>query len=109
MKVKTVYNYSGIVLGNLWGGGKSAYTSIKESGFNTIEELQASAENHLKKGSLDSGMGYESLIGALLLIETVETVKVNGKDFINKSLSDLYIGELTEKEIEFLDDCSYNM
>jgi hypothetical protein len=107
MEIKVHYNYSGVVLGNYWGGGRGAYASIKETEFDSIEKLLLSAEEHLKKGSLDSGMGYESLIGAILLIETVKSVTIGEDTFINKSTDDTFIGDLTEEQKDFLYECLY--
>lgn len=107
METKIHYSYSGIVYGNCWGGGKCGYSSIKESGFNSIEELLLSAEKHLEDGSLDSGMGFESLIGALLIIDTIKEVVINEEVFCNVSTTDTFIGNLTEEQEDFLYNCSY--
>jgi hypothetical protein len=109
MEIKVHYNYSGVVLGNYWGGGRGAYASIKETEFDSIEKLLLSAEEHLKDGSLDSGMGYESLIGALLIIETVKSVTIGEDTFINNTEETTLIGDLTEEQQDFLLDCYYRM
>jgi hypothetical protein len=77
------FNSSGLVYGNYWGGGKGSYPAKKFSS-DFYEDLIAKNENALKDGSLDSGMGYESLIGALLNIETIEIIEFEGKEFLEE-------------------------
>lgn len=97
----TTYKSVGIVLGNYWGGGKGSYEATKFYA-DTLEELMEKNNNALKDGSLDSGMGYESLIGALLTITTINTIEVDRKIFLNNEYNDIFIGNLTEKEMDFL-------
>lgn len=104
----TTFNiYSGKVYGRLWGGGEGAYDCTKEYGFKTRAALVKKAREMLKTGALDSGMGYESLIGALLVIEKVETLTVKGKQFSRSEYEDIFIGKLTEKQRDFLDGVSH--
>jgi hypothetical protein len=101
--MKTTFKSTGLVLGNLWGGGTGAYRSIELSS-DTREELIKQATNALNDGSLDSGMGYESLIGAILLVETIKTVEVDGEEFTRSEFETEYIGNLTEEQQDFLFD-----
>lgn len=96
------YNSTGFVYGYLWGGGSGSYTAKKLTGYCTKKELIAQAETMLNNGSLDAGMGYESLKGALLYIETVETLTVKNKTFKRSEYSKKYIGNLTQGEKLFL-------
>jgi hypothetical protein len=64
------------------------------------------AENALSDGSLDSGMGYESLIGAILNVEIKTEVLIEGKKFINREYDEISIGNIDERDIEFLRECS---
>jgi hypothetical protein len=108
MKTKENFRFTctGFVLGNLWGGGNGGYPARPLSA-NTKEELIKQAEEGLD-GSLDSGMGFESLLGALLFITTTTTIKHNGKEFENQETEDIFIGELTEEQQDFLIECSMN-
>ena len=106
-KEKVRFISTGIVLGNLWGGGKGAYPATKLAA-DTREELIEQAKKGLD-GSLDSGMGFESLIGALLFITTITTITRNGKEFENRETEDEFVGELTPEQEEFLMDVSYQL
>jgi hypothetical protein len=53
-------------------------------------------------GRLDSGMGFESLIGAMLEINEVTTIIIKGKIFKNEKFEHVFIGKLTEKQKDFL-------
>ena len=102
--MKTKFRSTGYVLGNFWGGGSGAYPTIKLSA-DTHEELIKQATDALNDGSLDSGMGYESLIGALLTIETIKTVEVDGEEFTRSEFETELIGNLTEQQQDFLIEC----
>jgi len=103
---KKVYNATGVVYGIFWGGGKGSYPATKLRGFSTENELMEEAKKKLKSGSLDSGMGYQKLIGAALEIEEVSTINYNGKSFTNSDHYDIkYIGKLSKLDKDFLDDC----
>jgi hypothetical protein len=95
------YFASGFVYGKNWGGGFSAYPCIKLQA-NTEEDLLIQAKKELKSGGLDSGMGYESLKGALLNIEEVETITVKNKNYNRSEYFIAFIGDLTEQEQDFL-------
>jgi len=97
----------GIVFGNYWGGGRGSYAAIKLSA-NTKEELLEQANKGLDDGSLDAGMGYESLIGALLNITKITTIIIKGKSFVNEESELEFIGDLTEQQQDFLLECNYS-
>ena len=100
---KITYSATGHVLGHFWGGGIGAYGSKKITS-DTKEELLDKAKKMLDDGSLDSGMGYESLIGACIEITCKTVVEIDGKDFVNKEYEVEFIGNLTEEQIDFLTD-----
>jgi len=88
---------SGIVWGRCWGGGECGYAAEELGPFNTREELAEKAFLMLSDGSLDSGMGFESLIAAILKV-TDETVLIeHGREFTNKEYSILEIQRGDEK------------
>jgi hypothetical protein len=105
MKNQT-YKSTGIVLGNYWGGGAGSYQARKFEA-DTKEELLKQANKALKDGSLDSGMGYESLIGALIEIEMIETVLIDGKEYSRSEFESTFIGNLTGDQEDFLLDVQY--
>ena len=99
------YKTIGYVLGKYWGGGYGAYKATTITA-NTRKEILEEAEKKLKNGSLDSGMGFESLIGAILEIEKIETIIIDGKDFHHKEYDSEFIGDLTRKQKKFLAECA---
>ena len=108
MKTKEKFESRGVVLGNLWGGGTGAYKA-KTLKADTKEELIKQATEKLNDGSLDGGMGFESLIGAILDVETIETVEVNGKSFTHSEIEIEFLGDLTEEEQDFLIEAQMNI
>ena len=104
--MKTTENFTskGLVYGSLWGGGKGTYPAINLEG-KTKKELIEKAVKGLD-GSLDGGMGFEKLIGALLLVKKTTTVVLEGKNFINEEFEEEFIGDLTEEEQNFLNETS---
>ncbi len=100
MKTTERFESRGLVYGNLWGGSQGGYEA-KRLQVKTREELLEQAIKGLD-GSLDGGMGFESLIGALLEIKKITTIVVNGKTFTNEEIEDVFIGDLTEEQQEFL-------
>jgi len=101
------FKSTGLVFGNYWGGGKGSYSARKLSS-DTKEGLIKEATEGLN-GSLDGGMGFESLIGAILFITKTTTIMHDGKPFTNDEIEEVFIGELTESDEDFLIDCVYSM
>jgi len=100
---KIKYQSTGLVYGNYWGGGEGAYKALTLKA-NTIDELLKEAENRVENGSLDSGMGYESLIGAMLDVATITTVEIEGEIFENIKYEIHTVGNFTDKQFEFLEN-----
>jgi len=98
------YNSKGVVLGNYWGGGKGSYAAQRFSSSVSKEDLIEINKKALEDGSLDSGMGYESLIGALIYIETVTRILHENKPFTNTEVESIFIGDLTDAQKDFLSD-----
>jgi hypothetical protein len=103
--VKTVIA-TGFVYGKNWGGGYSAYPS-REIEAKSRAEVLKKAKAELKSGGLDSGMGFESLKGALLIITVVNVVVSKGKEYHREEVDTEVIGDLTEQEQDFLQDCRF--
>lgn len=107
MNEKVTYKSNGVVLGNYWGGGRGSYAATTFHSDISKEDLIEQNNKALANGRLDSGMGYESLIGALITIETISTLTYKDKPYVNIEYEDEFIGELTEEEIEFLERVNY--
>ena len=101
MNEKFSYDSTGLVFGNLWGGWKGSYPARKLHA-ETLEDLIKQANKGLD-GSLDSGMGFESLIGAMLFVTKKTVIMVNEKPFSNQEyLEPVFVGDLTDEQKEFL-------
>ena len=94
--MKTTYKSKGFVYGYLWGGGEGSYAAKKLTA-DTERTLLKKAVKGLD-GSLDGGMGFESLIGAILYIEKVTTTVIDGKEFTHSDFDTKLIGNLTENQ-----------
>ena len=98
------YTATGIVYGKNWGGGFGAYPARKIEA-KTKAGLLSEAKKLLKSGGLDSGMGFESLKGAVLDITETENILINGKEFNRMETETEFIGDLSETEQDFLFEC----
>lgn len=106
--METTYKSEGLVFGNCWGGSRGAYKArIIEA--HTKEELLEKANQQLEDGSLDSGMGYESLIGAMLIITEIKSTDIDGECFSHENYETVFIGDLTEADEDFLIECIDNI
>jgi len=134
MKTTIKYKSTGLVYGKYWGGGEGSYPAEKleadtkedllkkanedlksgalDSGMG-YEDLKSGALDSgmgyedLKSGALDSGMGYESLLGALLAITKITTVVINGKSYTNEEEEFEFIGSLSLNQADFLENQLY--
>lgn len=100
------YSATGLVYGKYWGGGEGSYPSKKLVAYQSVEALLKDATSMLD-GSLDSGMGYERLLGAMLIVEEKETLEIDGKEFVHKEYETHFIGELTAQQQDFLFEQEY--
>jgi len=90
---------NGIVYGNCWDGGQCGFKARKIEG-GTLKEVKNTAKRMLEDGSLDSGMGYESLNGAVLEAK-IETIKmIDGEEYINTKYQIFTVGKTTEYQRE---------
>ena len=101
MEKKKSYKATGFVLGNLWGGGQGAYPTI-ELEADTKESLMEKAKVALDDGTIDSGMGFESLVGAVLDITESTMVEIEDEIYINEKYIFDTVGELTDEQYEWL-------
>jgi len=107
IKSKKVYSAKGVVYGKCWGGGYGSYAS-QDLQSSSLKGLMAEAKKGLEKGWLDGGMGFDSLKGALLEIEAIETIIIKDKAYSRSEYTTEFIGDLTEKEQDFLQEQLYN-
>ena len=103
MEKKVSYKASGFVWGYNWGGGEGGYES-ETIYADTEDELLATANKMLEDGSLDAGMGFESLIGAVLEITKTTEIEVEGEPYSRTEYSFTNIGELNDDVIDLLFD-----
>lgn len=95
------YRCHGFVLGNSWGGGEGAYPA-EELIADTLPGIESKIEAGVDDGSLDSGMGFEKLIGALMIIETERKIIINNVAYRNTTTKRYYSKGLTPKQKWFL-------
>jgi len=107
LKIKT-FSASGFVYGYFWGGGEGAYP-MRNVTANSLDELLTKANNGISDGSLDSGMGFESLTGAMMLIKEETKTFIEGKPYINTEYSVEFIGELNDEQLDFLNELDFDI
>ena len=101
MKDKIIYYARGLVIGSCWGGGKVGY-SARNLQNRSKKELIKEINNRIEDGSLDSGMGFEEVLGALLMITKRTSKIIKGKEYVNKEYEESFFGNLNDREKEFL-------
>lgn len=96
-KERVNYSADGIVLGNLWGGGKGYYPARKYYA-ETFTKLKNEIKEDFESGALDSGMGYESLLGAMMVITKHIAIEIEGVCFGNESKRRMWLGKINKRE-----------
>lgn len=101
MKQKRKYRSTGIVYGKLWTNVEAAYPAkiLQE---HSKKKLLKNIKLKFKDGSLDSGMGYQYLIGAIITIETMTTIFIKEVDYYHSDYQTIFIGKLNQKQKDFL-------
>lgn len=102
-EIVTTYKAEGFVLGNYWGGGRGSYKAVTIEHYD-LDHLNKVINEKLLDGSLDSGMGYESLIGAIYDITVIRKIEVDGLIYTNHQSIVKFFGKLTGKQRDFLTD-----
>lgn len=98
-KINYTYEAKGYVFGNLWGGGKGYYPANTYSN-SSLAQLKKEIKKDFKSGALDSGMGYESLIGALMWIKTIATKKTGNTIWTNRDKVETFkLGKIDEGDL----------
>ena len=99
--MKKHYDAKGYLIGNLWGGGQGAYPTIRW-GEMSKEALIRQGNKYLEDGTLDSGMGFESLVGAIASVTITTTKIINGEEYIHTDYDEIMIGNLNDDQINLL-------
>lgn len=105
-QTKEIWNATGLVYGRGWGFNYGAYPSISFQN-DSYEGLIAEANKALDNESIDSGMGFESIKGALLEITCTTSIEIEDYEFKHTSIDTEFIGDLTEEQQEFLEEYWY--
>jgi len=103
--MKIYYKVKGLVYGKYWGGGEGAYKAENYEG-DDLDTIERAINDDIASGAIDSGMGYENVIGAYMEIETISTVLIEGKEYSNSEWEGNFFGNLTEKQEDFLMECN---
>jgi len=98
------YSATGLVFGITWEGVEGTLPSKEYRGFDTDRKLIVQAELDCVKSALTSTGDFSKQLGAILVITKSTTIQVNGKPFVNTEVSREFIGNLTEGQIERLEE-----
>jgi len=102
---KTFDLIDGIVLGNYWGGGSGSYKMKEVFNISDLDNFIKEYSDLNKLSELDAGMGFESMIGAIVNVMEKDTILVENTNItLSQSLGINKIGELTEEDFNFLLD-----
>lgn len=100
MKETFEYEARGYVYGSLWDNSEGAYSARWLEG-TSLKDILEQATKGLD-GSLDSGMGFQKLYGALLYVTTRSIRIIEGKTFTHSETKPRFVGKLTPKQKKFL-------
>ena len=97
------FKATGYVVGYLWGGGTGIYKA-KEIEAESKEQLLTKANEMLDNNTLDDGMGFESLKGAMLFIDDITSIVYNDKTFTHTDdqLEPEIIGKVSSIDEDFI-------
>lgn len=100
------YKARGCVWGATWGGGESGFAAENIEA-NTLPELRKQVYTGIKEGWLDAGMGFQSLLGAIMEIIETDTRIIDGKAFTHKTRWFERFGPLPEEVVKQIVDVMY--
>lgn len=106
--MKIAYKAKGLVYGRYWGGGEGSYRAERYHA-DDLKTLEEQINDGVKTGSIDSGMGYERVLGAIMEITTIRTIEKGGRSFVNEESELKFFGDLNEQQMEFLEENSYQI
>jgi hypothetical protein len=91
---------TGYVYGKYWGGGESAYKALNLS-FETREELVKHLSELKSFNELDSGLGYQEVIGGIYAVQEIKYVD----DWtMTRQLDEVTFGNLSDEQFDFVYD-----
>ena len=103
-----IFGAEGVIIGRLWGGGEGCYPSKLYLGYHTKDGLVEEIKKGVEDGSIDNGFGFQEIEGALMTITKESYLKIENKLYVNKSYEELYFGDLSNKQKEFLSEAYSN-
>lgn len=92
-EVARKYITRGYVFGYDWYNQPCSYQA-KTGTYNTRQEAGAAIIKGVEDGSLDSGLGFQKLTGARMIIEEVIIIEVDGKEYSRAEHSEFEYGEV---------------
>jgi len=102
------YKAKGFVHGRYWGGGKGSYKANNVYA-ETKDALIKKINDGIANGTLDGGMGYETVLGAIMVITTITTITYEGKPYTNEETEVEFFGNLSDDDKNFLDNVLMNV
>ena len=99
-RLPSEWRAKGAVWGACWGGGECGYAS-EEVVANSYDELVKKIRDGIENGSLDSGMGFESLLGAAMLITETKQIKIDDEVYCCENAQIETFGEVPDELIDF--------
>ena len=92
LEIKSTYSAKGLVVGRCWGGGLAGYPTVKYEGYSSVENLLNLVRVQLRENrGIDSGMGFEKLVGVALHITETMSTMIGEKEFLHETEHDVEI------------------
>ena len=98
------YRAKGLVCGIDWNNDETIYPTIEYSSRSRLEDLEDQINKGIEDGSIDGGMGYQKIIGALMTVTTIRTIILDGKYYTNSEDQVRAYGNLTVPHIKWMED-----
>jgi len=92
------FSCTGMVLGNMWGGGSGVYETrlFEAENYDTLVKI---VEEAFYDRTLDKGFGFESLVGAFMVVTESRSIKYKGLNYVTKLYRDFEVGHLEEESL----------
>ena len=97
------FQAKGLACGTTWDGDEIIYPTIDYRS-RSLEDLEDQINKGIEDGSIDSGMGFQKIIGALMTVTTISTVILDGKYYTNSEDQVRAYGDLTVPHIKWMED-----
>ena len=89
------YQADGIITGLLWGGGLGFYYARKYTGFKSLDDLKETIKKDFESGAIDSGFGFEKIIGARIKIDKITIETIDDDDYVNVKHEMFELGDMS--------------